>query len=158
MTGQLAASEEGRSGQDRRSDTSFFCPFHLGIKSGSRGRVGERRLNGKEWSYVDYYPNHLLFCIVAILVLSILDVYFTLNILARGGEELNWFMLVVIEESIEKFISVKLALTGLALVFLTIHHNVKYFQKLRVRHIIYIVLTGYVVLIGYEALLLNWII
>ena len=91
-------------------------------------------------------------------MLSVLDAYFTLNILARGGEELNWFMLVVIEESVEKFISVKLALTGLALIFLTIHHNAQYLLKLRVRHILYIVLVSYTVLIGYEILLLSWVI
>lgn len=157
MTEQLARNEECRDdGQDRRSSIPFFCPFHLGIKSG--GRVGERRLNSKRWDYVDYYPNHLLFCIIAILMLSVLDAYFTLNILARGGEELNWFMLVVIEESVEKFISVKLALTGLALIFLTIHHNAQYLLKLRVRHILYIVLVSYTVLIGYEILLLSWVI
>ena len=156
MTEQLARNEECRDSQDRRDGIPFFCPFHLGIKSG--GRVGERRLNNKKWDYVDYYPNHLLFCIIAILMLSVLDAYFTLNILARGGEELNWFMLVVIEESVEKFISVKLALTGLALIFLTIHHNAQYLLKLRVRHILYIVLVSYTVLIGYEILLLSWVI
>ncbi len=156
MTEQLARNEECRDRQDRRGGIPFFCPFHLGIKSG--GRVGERRLNNKKWDYVDYYPNHLLFCIIAILMLSVLDAYFTLNILARGGEELNWFMLVMIEESVEKFISVKLALTGLALIFLTIHHNAQYLLKLRVRHILYIVLVSYMILIGYEILLLSWVI
>lgn len=153
MIVQLAKNEECRSEQDRRSGTPFFCPYHLGIKPGSR--VGDRRLNSKKSDYVDYYPDHLLFCIIAILMLSVLDAYLTLSILARGGEELNWFMLVVIEESVEKFISVKLALTGLALIFLTIHHNVQYLLRLRVRHILYIVLIGYMVLIGYEILLLS---
>lgn len=88
-------------------------------------------------------------------MLSVLDAYFTLNILERGGEELNWFMLIAIEESIERFVSIKLALTGLALIFLTIHYNAQYLLRLRVWHILYIVLVSYMVLIGYEILLLS---
>lgn len=153
MTEQLARNEDYRDGQDRRGGMPFFCPFQLGIKYGSR--VGERRLNSKGWGYVDSYPNHLLFCAIAILMLSVLDAYFTLNILERGGEELNWFMLIAIEESIERFVSIKLALTGLALIFLTIHYNAQYLLRLRVWHILYIVLVSYMVLIGYEILLLS---
>lgn len=139
--------------QHRRQGMPFFCAFHLGIKAGRR--VNERRANRGKPGYVDHYAGHLMVCTVAILFLSALDAFFTLNILAQGGEELNWFMAVLIESGVEKFVGFKLALTGLALILLVIHHNVQLTKRMRVRHIKYIILSGYSLLIGYELHLLE---
>ena len=138
--------------QDRRQGMPFFCAFHLGIKTGRR--IGERRVGRGKPGYVDYYAGHLMLCTIAILFLSALDAFLTLNILANGGEELNWFMAVLIENGIEKFVGFKLALTALALILLVIHHNVQLTRRIRVRHIKYLILCGYSVLIGYESHLL----
>ena len=139
--------------QDRRQDVSFFCAYHLGIKSGKR--ENERRLGKGGSAYVDRYSSHLMFCVIGILMLSICDAVFTLKILANGGEEINWFMAVLIEDSVSKFIAIKLALTSLALVLLVIHHNVQLTYQIRVRHLKYMILTGYGLLIGYELHLLQ---
>ena len=129
---------------DRRKNMPFFCPFHLGIKAG--GRKAERReLRGKP-VYVDSYPGRLVLCTSLILLLSALDAFLTLNILANGGEELNWFMAMLLEDSVEKFVGFKLALTAMALILLAIHHVV---------HFKYLILSGYGVLIGYEIYLLD---
>ena len=105
--------------------------------------------------YVDCYAGHLMLCTIAILFLSIGDAIFTLNILANGGEELNWLMAILIEDSVEKFVVFKLALTSMALILLVIHHNVQLTGGMRVRHLKYMVLIGYSVLIGYELYLLE---
>jgi uncharacterized protein DUF5658 len=139
--------------QDRRSETPFFSLYQIGLKTGRRMR--ERRLNIKSPVYVDRYAGHLMLCAICIMILSSLDAFFTLNILAKGGEEINPFMAVLIEDSVSKFIGVKLALTSLALVLLTIHHNVLLTEKIRVRHVKYSILFGYTVLIGYELFLLR---
>ncbi len=140
--------------QDRRQDMPFFCPFHLGIKTGRR--IGERRaVDRGEPVYVDCYAGHLMLCTIAILFLSIGDAFFTLNLLAHGGEELNWFMAILIEDSVEKFVVFKLALTSMALILLVVHHNVQLIGGMRVRHLKYMVLIGYSVLIGYELYLLE---
>lgn len=138
--------------QDRRQNMPFFCLFHLGIKTGRR--KGERRTNPGKPGYVDYYAGHLVLCTLGILFLSGLDAFLTLNILTKGGEELNWFMAALLESSIEKFVSFKLALTALALILLVIHHNVQLTGKIRVRHIKYMILCSYAALIGYELHLL----
>ena len=152
-----ALTTSDNRGQDRRQGMPFFCLYHLGIKSGRR--MTERRAvaNGKP-KYVDRYAGHLMSCTIAILFLSVLDACLTLNILAGGGEEVNWFMAVLIEDSVEKFISIKLALTALALVLLVIHHNVQLAGKIRVWHLKYMILAGYSALIGYELFLLAVII
>ncbi len=140
--------------QDRRQGIPFFCPFHLGIKTGKR--VGERRETARgEPVYVDCYAGHLMLCTIAILFLSAADAFFTLNILANGGEELNWFMKILIEDSVEKFVVFKLALTSMALILLVMHHNVQLAGSMRVRHLQYMVLIGYGILIGYELHLLE---
>ncbi|MDE2388708.1 MAG: hypothetical protein KGN35_06440 [Betaproteobacteria bacterium] len=140
--------------QDRRQDMPFFCAYHLGIKMGRRS--GERRVSARgKAEYVDRYAGSLLLCIVAILFLSALDACLTLNILANGGEEINWFMAVLIEASVEKFVAIKLALTAMALILLAIHHNVRLVKFLRVRHLKYMILGGYSTLIGYEWYLLE---
>ncbi len=139
--------------QDRRQDMPFFCAFHLGIKTGRR--IGDRRAGRGKPGYVDYYAGHLMLCTIAILFLSALDAFLTLNILANGGEELNWFMAVLIEDSVEKFVGFKLALTAMALMMLVIHHNVQLMGRVRVRHIKYMILCSYSVLIGYELYLLE---
>lgn len=135
--------------QDRRQNMPFFCAYHLGIKMGRRS--AERRVSARgKPEYVDHYAGSLLFCVIAILFLSALDAHLTLNILSSGGEEINWFMAVLIEESVEKFVALKLALTAMALILLVIHHNVRLVKFLRVRHLKYMILTGYSALIGYE--------
>jgi len=141
--------------QDRRRGIPFFCAYHLGFKPGRR--AGERRVETERGgsAYVDRYADHLMLCVIGIMFLSICDAVFTLKILTSGGEELNWFMLILIEDSVNKFIAVKMALTALALVMLVIHQNVKILGGMRVRHLHYLILTGYSFLIGYELYLLE---
>jgi len=149
----VVAISNNRS-QDRRQSMPFFCPFHLGIKTGRR--FGERRATNRgEAVYVDCYSGYLMLCTIAILFLSIGDAFFTLNILANGGEELNWLMTILIEDNVEKFVAFKLALTSMALILLVIHHNVQLTGGMRVRHLKYMVLIGYSVLIVYELYLLE---
>ncbi|SFE96742.1 DUF5658 family protein [Nitrosomonas sp. Nm166] len=151
MTHTVAISDNRY--RDRRQSIPFFCPFHLGIKAGRR--VGNRRASRGKAGYVDRYAGHLMLCTVTILFLSALDAFLTLNILANGGEELNWLMAVLIENGVEKFVGFKLALTGLALILLVIHHNVQLTAKIQVRHIKYMILFGYSILISYELYLLE---
>lgn len=140
--------------QDRRQSMPFFCAYHLGIKTGRR--VCERRISARgKPEYADRYAGNLVLCAIGILILSALDAFLTLNILANGGEELNWFMAVLIEESAGKFVALKLALTSMALILLIVHHNVRLIRRVRVRHIKYLTLAAYSTLIGYELYLLE---
>jgi hypothetical protein len=54
-----------------------------------------------------------------------------------------------------KFVAFKLALTSMALILLVIHHDVHVMKKIRVRHLKYMILAGYSMLIGYELHLLK---
>ncbi|MBL8498593.1 hypothetical protein ABF87_13605 [Nitrosomonas sp. JL21] len=138
---------------DRRQSMPFFCAFHMGIKRGRR-RNQRREMGGKP-VYVDSYSGRLVLCTSLILLLSALDAFLTLNILANGGEELNWLMAILLEDSVEKFVGFKLALTAMALILLIIHHDVQIMKWFRVRYFKYMILSGYSILIGYEIYLLE---
>jgi hypothetical protein len=124
----------------------------MGIKKGRR--INKRR-SGAGAAYVDSYAPYLVLCTIAIVLLNAMDALLTLNILARGGAELNIFMAILMENSTEKFVHFKLALTSLALIFLIIHHNHQLIGKLQIRHLLYLILFGYLTLIGYEVALLT---
>lgn len=133
--------------RDRRAGTPFFCLYHLGIK---QGRRMDKRRSGAGAAYVDCYADHLMLTTAAIVLLSAMDAFMTLNILANGGIELNNFMAILIENSTEKFVYFKLALTAFSAIFLVIHHQVQLTAKMQVKHLIYFILMGYAALICYE--------
>ena len=133
---------------DRRSSPPFLCPYQLGLKQGKRAL---RRRSGSGTAYVDTYSFSIVLCATITIILSALDALLTLNILARGGVELNNFMAVLIDDSTEKFVSIKLALTSLAIIFLAIHHHVELTRSLKVKHLLILILIGYSTLICYEA-------
>lgn len=141
--------------QERRAAPSFVCLYQLGIKRGRR--VAQRRSERGVMAYVDQYGWHLVACVIAIVLLSATDAFLTMNILAGGGAELNHFMAALIEQGMQQFVFTKLALTSLAVIMLTIHHEAKLCAGFRCRHLIYLFLFGYVCLIGYELLLLQLI-
>ena len=139
---------------ERRAEISFVCPYQLGIKPGRR--VAQRRSDHGA-AYVDQYGWHLVVCVLAVVLFSATDAFLTMNILSGGGTELNHFMAILIEEGVQKFVFAKLALTSLAVIMLTIHHEVRLCAGIRCRHLLYIFLSGYACLISYELMLLQLI-
>lgn len=140
--------------QERRAATPFVCLYQLGFKQGRR--VVKRR-SERGAAYVDRYSWNLVLCCSLIVLLSATDAFLTLNILAEGGAELNEFMAILIEDNMQKFINLKLALTSLAVIMLTIHHEAQVFLNFRCRHLLYVFLAGYLCLISYELVLLRLI-
>lgn len=142
-----------RRREKRRGKISFFSTQQLGI-NGRRER-GRREEDRRGPVYVDRYDRGLVACILAVVILCALDAAFTLTLLSAGAVELNAFMAVLIEDNVSKFISMKLGLTSLALIFLLIHSDYRIGAGLRVRHLHYLVLACYSVLIIYELNLLK---
>lgn len=148
----VCTSAANRRGTDRRCSTPFFSLYQLGFKG---RRQHARRSYSSAPSYFDRYDATLLLCALGVVVFSALDAAFTLRLMAAGAIEMNAVMAVLIEDDIRKFVSVKLALTSLAILLLVIHHDVKLGSLLRVRHIQYGVLAAYATLIAYEVMLLR---
>ncbi|MEE9168921.1 MAG: DUF5658 family protein [bacterium] len=112
-----------------------------------------RRKENDQNYYVDRYGFKYLFWILGIIILSIFDAYLTLNLLQKGGTELNPFMSMLINKNSMLFMAVKIAITSICILFLLIHKNFRFFGKIRVNYFIYSVFSLYVVLIVYEVYL-----
>ncbi|ADJ28347.1 DUF5658 family protein [Nitrosococcus watsonii] len=141
--------QERRRGERR---VGSFPQFNYWGRQGRRGYV--RRCEDLTNAYLDKYPPYLWWFTVAILVLCFMDAIFTLSLLQHGAKEVNPLMAELINFSIPLFAGVKMAVTGLGLVGLIVHHNFIVFRIFRVQQFIYGFLFLYSGLVVYESFLL----
>ena len=145
------AAAERREKLDRRRHswrTITYCGFH------ARGRRSHARRNENNY-YLDRYEPALVLTGIAVLLMSCLDVAFTLTLLGRGASEANYFMARLMETSIELFVAVKLAVTAFGILFLMMHSH---FQVLRItsgKRLLQFAVGVYGLLIAYELILLG---
>lgn len=122
-----------------------------------RGRRGQDR-RGRQVSpsyYIDLHEPWVLFVVAATLLLSVLDVFNTLTLIAAGGSELNPFMEVLIERNTWLFFALKYCMTAMGLLVLVTHRHFSIFRVIRADYLLVAVLLGYVVLVIYEFWLLS---
>ena len=72
-----------------------------------------------------------------------------------GAEEANPFMAALLEHGVRTFVYTKLVMTGFGLVFLVMHASFWIGGTIRVSHILYAVLGGYVTLFVYQLEMLS---
>jgi hypothetical protein len=109
---------ERRIPVDRRRRPTPGLSLYL-FRGGRRRRV--RRDSDLQAVYVDRLPSGILAIVLAIFAFQILDAFFTLFHLARGGRELNPLMDYCIRLGPAVFLWTKLGLAGLGLLFLSAH-------------------------------------
>jgi hypothetical protein len=80
-----------------------------------------RRAGEREGAYVDLFGPGLFAIVLGLFLLNVLDAFFTLLYLARGGMEANPIAAALIRWGIVPFLVVKCFGIGLALAFLSIH-------------------------------------
>ena len=119
-------------------------------------RRGPRRDGEQHNHYVDLHEPSLFFITLSIMTLCIVDAFFTLNILDKGGEEVNPFMKVLLERDVLLFFVVKFVLTSVFLIFAVIHKHFKLFNRVTGYQILYAVFAMYVTLVLYEIYLLMY--
>jgi len=118
-------------------------------------KSGGQRLSGRRQgdlinAYVDRYSPQVRYFCVGLLCLSILDAFFTIRILEKGGVELNPFMDALIAYGIGWFVFIKMSITVGALSVLLVFYHFTWLRVLRVAHIIYVSFAVYLALIQYE--------
>lgn len=138
---------------DRRKFFSLINLRHLGFRARRRGgrRAGENRN-----CYVDWYEEPLLlFFSLAIVIMSSVDAVLTLVLLDIGkATELNPIMAALIEKGAVHFFQTKYILTSLAVSFLVIHKNFTLLGFFKTTHLIFLLFSGFLLLITYELLML----
>ena len=132
---------------DRRR-TTFRSLFFGPMIHGRRRRA--RRQTDAHAHYVARYDERLFAVSLGILLLCCLDALFTLELLGMGAREINLFMAALLDIGIATFVSTKLALTGIGVVFLVAHAAFRVGGTLRVRHILYTILGSYMTLFVYQ--------
>ena len=113
-------------------------------------RRGPRRRDDTRGYYVDWYDGRLFAVATGIFLFCCLDALFTLILLGMGAEEINPVMAALLEHGVGTFVYTKLAITGFGLVFLVVHAAFWIADTIRVSHILYALLGGYVTLCGYQ--------
>lgn len=136
----------------RRNLKAFLCQFSKG-----RRRRERRKYAQHHGHYVDLHEPKLLLITLSILLLCVVDIYFTLTLLQNGGVELNPFMRALLEQDVWLFYLGKYTLTAVCLIFLVAHKHFRLFKNITGRDLLQTVLLAYLLLIGYELSLLSLI-
>ena len=105
---------------------------------------------------IDWYHPWWLAVATLILALCAGDAILTVVLIDRGAYELNPVLAPLIGSG-ALFVAVKVGLTGVSVVLLTLLSRVRAFGRMRVGLVLYAVLAGYAALIGYELHLLHWL-
>lgn len=123
------------------------------LRGGRRRHV--RRADEREGSFVDVHGPGVLLVVLAIVVLNLLDAYFTLVFLSHGGQELNPLVQMVLESPWHPwpFLLLKTLGIGLAATFLMM---AKLFRPARIG--MAFVLLGYGVLLGWHLFLYQFVV
>ncbi|MFH2001822.1 MAG: DUF5658 family protein [Planctomycetota bacterium] len=101
--------------------------------------------------YVDLYHPALFFVLLSVIILSLADAYLTLDAMTAGFRELNPVMNAALGLGKQSFVAIKMLITGLGITLLCMHKTFP-----RVKLIIFIVVIGYVILIGYHFYLMQF--
>lgn len=126
-------SAEGAGADDGKSPNSNrriewdrrATPTHVwdSFRRGWKRRADARRVSELEGSYVDVYQPKDLGLLLCILLLNVMDAFFTLGWLQMGGREANAFMEWVLGFGNWVFLVQKCLVVGVWLIVLTVHKN-----------------------------------
>ena len=153
---QKANDPESKSETVRRNDRRRGQWRTLAHSLYRRRRRGNRR--GQDLgrnSYVDWHEPWLLALSMAIIALCVADAFLTLDILERGGEELNPIMRWFLEHDSQVFIVAKLTMTATCLAFVIAHKRFRLWSKITGYQILWSIFFAYVGLITYQIGLLS---
>jgi hypothetical protein len=117
-------------------------------------RRNNRRPEDDQLFVPDSFDASLVFLGLAIIMMSMMDSFFTLNIIALGGQELNAFMNVLLENSTQAFLVVKYCITASGVVLLIALSKVRVGGFLLTRRLLEGLCCGYGCLMIYEVYLL----
>jgi Domain of unknown function (DUF5658) len=120
-------------------------------------RRGPRRARDGSLASTDWYDPRWLAIAVSILALSATDAVLTLSLMQHGARESNPVMGAILHRFPDAFVDVKIGLTAVGVVLLTMLAKVRAFGRLPVGTLLYAVLVGYAALVGYEVWLLRTI-
>lgn len=137
---------------ERRRATDRRRRFWWGMLYGNfnpRRRL-PRRIDGGDFHLVDWHHSRLLAVVMAILVLCVSDAFLTLILLQSGAREANPVMATLVYDDAKTFTVMKMLMTSTSVAVMVMLAGYRFLGVFRVEALLYLVLTGYVGLVGYE--------
>jgi hypothetical protein len=113
-----------------------------------RGAEGQHRV-------VDMHDARWLAVAMLIMLLSVGDAFLTLRLMGLGAVEVNPLMARLLDQGSPAFAWLKVALTALGVIVLTVMARLRAFGRLPVSVVLYLILGLYTALIAYEFWLLE---
>jgi len=147
----MNAQIERRSGTDRRDydlNTLRVCAI-------TPRRMRGRRKEDRRYPLLDRFDSGVVTLAIALMVLSILDAMFTLELISRGGTEVNPLMNALLQHSVWAFTGFKMLLTGVPAIILVATGNLLVLRRYRARSILAALVGLYLGLICYHLTLLS---
>lgn len=137
-----------RAHKDRREHPTR--PLSLASLRGRRREI-RRTEDSPNHLYVDRYGWKEFIAALAIPVLCVLDAFFTLELISKGGVELNPIMAALIKLDPIRFLEAKYVLTSIGVVWLLIHKNYRIFNyQVKTSYILGFLALMYGTLVAYE--------
>jgi hypothetical protein len=142
----VAGAAEQRTTGERRSRT-----LHA-LLQGNRTprRRDTRRQSDAGFAAIDWHDSRWLAVALLIVILSCVDAFLTVTLLANGAYEANPVMAALLDGSPHAFALTKIGLTSLGVVLLTAVARARAFGRMPVGIVLYTVLLGYATLVAYE--------
>lgn len=98
----------------------------------------------------DWHEPRILYLALGVLLLSCTDALFTLNLLKAGATEANAVMAAMLDESMFRFLYVKIGMTSASLLILVATARRKFYKSVSVEHLLQAFCIGYFLLICYQ--------
>jgi hypothetical protein len=102
----------------------------------------------------DWFQPQWLALSIGILLLCFLDAILTLTLVSHGASEVNPFMEPLLKGSVRSFGYWKIGLTAMGVITVTLLARLRVWGR-AVGTVLYVVLFGYLALVGYELFLLR---
>ena len=114
-----------------------------------RRRIG-RRDRDHERIFLDWHEPRVLYMALAIVLMCCTDALFTLNLMAVGAEEMNVLMGALITFDVQRFLALKIGVTGASVVLLGIAARRQFMGVIPVFRVLQVFCAGYAGLILWE--------
>lgn len=113
-------------------------------------RAGDRRAEHQDTpAYVDIYGPKIFTGALLLILLSVLDAFFTLELIKHGSSELNPFLAMMLEKDVMWFFATKYLITAFSVFWLVTHKKFTFFG-IKGRHLLLFAVAMYGILVTYQ--------
>ncbi len=113
-------------------------------------RAGDRRAEHQDApAYVDVYGQKIFIGALLLVLFSVLDAFFTLQLIQHGSSELNPFLAMMLEKDVMWFFASKYLISALCVFWLVSHKKFTFFG-IKGRHLLLFAVAMYGLLVAYQ--------